>query len=162
MDGWEKLIEAATQTTLATIERARRLEEHRRQRQQRDTDLDIEQLRDSVDRFDHAAELAEEIDLSMNFCAVPATMHVVPVDPAEFVQVPFKCPECEARLLVEIEEWESETGLITEAGFHLQCPNESFEDRDTWHRHYQGEWQPVITKVYRWLSANVRVWRQDR
>ena len=87
---------------------------------------------------------------------------IAPVDPAEFLQVPFKCPECEARLLVEIEEWESETGIITEAGFHLQCPNESHEDRDTWHRHYQSEWQPVITKVYRWLSANVRVWRQDR
>ena len=30
MDGWEKLVEAATQTTLATMERARRLEEHGR------------------------------------------------------------------------------------------------------------------------------------
>lgn len=87
---------------------------------------------------------------------------IAPIDPAEFLQVPFKCPECEARLLVEIEEWETDTGLITECGFHLQCPNESFEDRDTWHCHYQSEWQPIITKVYRWLSANVRVWRQDR
>ena len=89
-------------------------------------------------------------------------VQIAPVDPAEFLHVPFKCPECEARLLVEIDEWETDTGLITEAGFHLQCPNESHEDRDTWHRHYQGEWQPTITKVYRWLSANVRVWRQDR
>ena len=84
------------------------------------------------------------------------------VDPAELVQVPFKCPECGARLLVEIDEWETDTGMVTEAGFHAQCPNESFEDRETWHRHYQGEWQPTITAIYRWLSQNVRVWRQDR
>ena len=62
MTDWDKLIEAATQTTLATIERARRLEEHRRRTQEKDADLTIEQLRDSVDRFDHAAELAEDID----------------------------------------------------------------------------------------------------
>ena len=61
MDGWEKLIDAATQTTLVTIERARQLEEHRRRTQDKDTDLSIEQLRDSVDEFDHAAELVEEI-----------------------------------------------------------------------------------------------------
>ena len=61
MDGWEKLVEAATQTTLATMERARQLEEHRRRTQEKDTDLTIEQLRDSIDQFDHAAELAEDI-----------------------------------------------------------------------------------------------------
>ena len=68
MDGWEKLVEAATQTTLATMERARRLEEHRRQKQQRDTDLTIEQLRDSVDEFDHAAELAQDVRDGCDLC----------------------------------------------------------------------------------------------
>jgi len=63
MDGWDKLIEAATQTTQVTMERARRLEEHRRQHRERDTDMTIEELYDEIERFDHAAELAEEIDL---------------------------------------------------------------------------------------------------
>jgi len=84
-------------------------------------------------------------------------VQVALVDPSSFLKVPFQCPECEARLLIEIEEWETDTGCITEGGFHLRCPNEDYDDRDTWHRNYQGEWQPVITQVYRWLSQNVRV-----
>ena len=42
MDGWEKLIDAATQTTLATVERQERLREHRQERAQHDLDDDWE------------------------------------------------------------------------------------------------------------------------
>jgi len=83
------------------------------------------------------------------------------IHPAEFVRVPFKCPECEAYpLFVDIEEWEEETGAITECGFFLSCPNEDGEDCETWHRHWQSDWQPTITRVYHWLASNIRVAEQ--
>ena len=79
------------------------------------------------------------------------------VDAGDWLAVPTRCPECSAKLYVEIEEWDAETGKVTECGFHLCCTNEDFEDRDTWHRHWQSEWQPAISKVRRWLDRNVRV-----
>ena len=53
---------------LATIERATRLEEHRKQKQHKNTDLTIEQLRDRTDEFDHAAELTEEGGEGCDLC----------------------------------------------------------------------------------------------
>lgn len=67
------------------------------------------------------------------------------------------CPECECQLWADVFEWEIESREITEGGFTIECVNEDYEDEDTRHRHWQSEWQPVINKVFAWLSENVRV-----
>ena len=45
----------------------------------------------------------------------PSEIPVIPPDVAV-------CPICKASLVIEdIDEWETETGRVTEAGFHIDC-----------------------------------------
>lgn len=68
------------------------------------------------------------------------------------------CPECGAKLICDISEWihsscDSFDSRLIDLGLSVQCSAEDLENRDTWHRCWQAEWQPVITKVERWLKA---------
>lgn len=65
------------------------------------------------------------------------------------------CPECGAEIYLEITEWETETGVITEGGFEIGCPkyNTLIEE----HGGNPMAWQPTEAKVYKWLSDSVRV-----
>lgn len=53
------------------------------------------------------------------------------------------CPECGGRLDIEINEWQTETGLPVFGGFYLNCENESSVN----HRHWQSDWQPAIDRA---------------
>lgn len=63
----------------------------------------------------------------------------------------FRCPECGmGPLIAEVSEY-SDTGQVTEAGFHLHCP-----DGGGGHRWWQSDWQPVIDDALAWCSIRVR------
>ena len=65
-----------------------------------------------------------------------------------------KCPECDAQLYVEFNEWETETGKPTYAGMDINCTAEDFDDPETIHRHWQCDWQPVIDKVWEYVQEH--------
>lgn len=68
------------------------------------------------------------------------------------------CPHCTTgNLYLEVDEWETETGVPTEAGVHVSCDGETEQEDDP---HWA---QPYITllplehKVWLWAKDNVRV-----
>ena len=64
-----------------------------------------------------------------------------------------KCPECSAQLHVEFNEWETESGKPTYEGMDLCCTEEDEEEYpESAHRHWQGEWQPVINVVWDYVK----------
>lgn len=68
------------------------------------------------------------------------------------------CPHCRGALYLDVDEWESETGVPTETGTHIHCEHEPDDDpRDV---HYQMPyvyWLPLHARVYPWVAAHVRV-----
>ncbi len=72
-----------------------------------------------------------------------------------------KCPECGGHLYVQGTEWESDSRKPTEFGVEVECENEpDLDDPDFWekcHRHWQGEWMPVLDHVTRWARRFIRV-----
>lgn len=77
----------------------------------------------------------------------------------------FKCPICGAQIVfTEINEYETETGKVTDTGFHVSCTTEpDFDepDYDEWlDSHFAMpyvDWLPLEVKIYKWLSAGFRV-----
>lgn len=75
------------------------------------------------------------------------------------------CPMCAAPLVIEyIEEWETETGRVTETGLHIACqlePDIDSDEWEEWHRwHYRmpyADWLPVCRKVYAWFDNRFRL-----
>ena len=67
-----------------------------------------------------------------------------------------KCPECEGSLIAQFMDVDCATGLPWASSLTLQCENEDFEDKDTWHRHWQSEWMPTICDVRKWLLKSKR------
>lgn len=75
------------------------------------------------------------------------------------------CPKCGANLVIEdIDEWETETGRVTEAGFHINCSTEPDVDSDEWHSWWNWHWSmpyvdwlPITAVVYKWFDAHYRV-----
>lgn len=62
------------------------------------------------------------------------------------------CPYCGEHLSFEVDEWETDTGVPTEAGVHVSCVNQDDAEID----HYQMPyvyWLPVDRRVYQWLIA---------
>lgn len=60
------------------------------------------------------------------------------------------CPYCGGRLWFEVDEWDAETRVPTEAGVHVSCEDEDEPEPD----HYQMPyvyWMPLTARVYRWL-----------
>jgi hypothetical protein len=77
----------------------------------------------------------------------------------------FCCPICGAQVVfVEINEYETETGKVTDTGFHVSCTTEpKFDDPDydDWlNSHFSMpyvDWLPLEVKIYKWLSAGFRL-----
>jgi hypothetical protein len=72
------------------------------------------------------------------------------------------CPECGGQLYLQVEACGTESRIPDEHGIEVDCENEpdpedeNFDTLDQ-HRWWQGEWQPVIDKVYRWATKHIRV-----
>ena len=64
-----------------------------------------------------------------------------------------KCPCCGGAVEVDVFEWESDTGLPTEGGFHAMCANSQLEDAEWCSPNYQ-EGIELSDKVYRYLMDN--------
>jgi len=77
----------------------------------------------------------------------------------------FQCPICGAQIVfTEINEYETETGKVTDGGFHVSCTTEpDFDDPDYddfMSSHFSMpyvDWLPLEARVYKWLSAGYRV-----
>ncbi len=90
----------------------------------------------------------------------------IPVIPPEL----FVCPICGANLVIEdIDEWEVETGRVTEGGFHINCSTEPDIDDETWGDWFNSHWSipyvdwfPLQMKVYRWFDESYRVKQDDK
>jgi len=89
-------------------------------------------------------------------------------NPNEIPEIPAEvgvCPICKAKLIIEgIDEWETETGRVTEGGFHITCktqPEPDGTNQDNWWNwHYQMpyvDWLPVQMQVYEWFNSNYRL-----
>ena len=71
-----------------------------------------------------------------------------------------RCPECNGQLTWQVTTTDGLEDL------YLDCENETqeeFVDRTDEHRWWQGEWEPVINKVKRWIrrSYNARTERPE-
>lgn len=79
-------------------------------------------------------------------------------DDKTWAQLPpsFVCPHCKAPpLYVEFDEWEVETGIPTETGTHVSCPN---EEEDTWHWDMPYvSLMPLEHRAWLWAKDNVRI-----
>ncbi len=68
------------------------------------------------------------------------------------------CPECRGRLVVEINCWETDTGIPEEEGVEVDCVRDDLGETDALnpHRWWQGEWIDVLSTVRAWARANLR------
>lgn len=79
------------------------------------------------------------------------------------------CPICQARVTVEIDEWEENDNgewQAGECGVHVNCitePDMDEDDSNGWNDWFDGHWQqpyidwlPVEDKVKEWLNKNYR------
>lgn len=60
------------------------------------------------------------------------------------------CPYCGGQLYFEVDEWDTDTRVPTEAGVHVSCEHEDEPEPN----HYQMPYVyllPVKGRVYRWL-----------
>lgn len=78
----------------------------------------------------------------------------------------FECPECGARVFLEVDGYGTDTGIPIAGAISVSCQREADEldtamrqDRDpAWqHQHLQGTWMPLVSLVERWSARNVRV-----
>ena len=82
------------------------------------------------------------------------------------------CPICGASIeIVEINEWETETGRATDGGLHINCTTEpDFDgDVDVWEewqaRHWSTpyiDWMLVEDRVLTWFNAHYRVRTEEQ
>lgn len=69
------------------------------------------------------------------------------------------CPKCGAALFIEdIDEWDADTGIPTETGFHFDCSTAPLVDSDGWDEWFNWHWStpyidwlPLQDKVYQWF-----------
>ncbi len=83
-------------------------------------------------------------------------------EPPEIPSDLFVCPICGAQVeFSEINEYEADTGKVTNTGFRVTCTTEpDFDDPDfnEWMLgHFSLDWMPLEMKIYQWLSMNYRV-----
>jgi hypothetical protein len=60
------------------------------------------------------------------------------------------CPYCQGQLYLEVDEWDTETGVPTEAGTHAQCEHDEEEPERHSYMPYVY-WLPMLRKVYAWV-----------
>ena len=100
-------------------------------------------------------------------------MKKLKIDDWEEIVVPRKvavCPICGAGIVVEdVDEWETETGRVTECGLHINCstaPNIISDDPDDWYRWHWNmpyvDWLPLYPRVLAGVNGNYRVDLEDR
>lgn len=90
------------------------------------------------------------------------------LDPHKWYEFPpevAKCPICgDAVIVGDFDEWESETGRVTECGFHIDCKSEPDEDDpayDDWfYSHWSMpyvDWLPLEVRLYKWFDQRYRL-----
>lgn len=75
------------------------------------------------------------------------------------------CPICGEPVLVgDFDEWETETGVVTEGGFHINCksePDMDSEEYDDWFNSHWSmpyvDWLPLEVRLYRWFTPRYRL-----
>ncbi len=80
------------------------------------------------------------------------------------------CPKCGAQLVIgDIDDWEIETGRVTEGGLNITCEKEPDIDSKEWREwfnwHYSMpnvDWLPVDAAVYKWFDESYRIGEEDR
>lgn len=88
---------------------------------------------------------------------------MVKIDPNKFYRFPLdiaKCPICGAAVIVgDFDEYETETGLVTESGFHIDCETEpEFDDPDydDWFNSHWSmpyvDWLPLEVSLHQWFN----------
>lgn len=90
------------------------------------------------------------------------------LDPHKWYEFPHNvavCPKCGAGVVVgDFDEWETETGRVTETGFHIDCisePDEDDPDYDDWFNWHWSmpyvDWLPLEVDLYQWFDARFRL-----
>jgi hypothetical protein len=76
----------------------------------------------------------------------------------------FACPICGKGLIIEINEWETETGKVTPTGLSITCETRPVDNERQFYgwleEHYQMpyvDWLPVEILVYQWFDQNYRM-----
>lgn len=75
------------------------------------------------------------------------------------------CPICNAPVIAYFDEYETDTGIVTDCGFHIDCKNEpELGDSDTWKNWFSSHWSepytdwlPLERRLYKWFTARYRV-----
>lgn len=70
------------------------------------------------------------------------------------------CPTCSRTLELEVEEWDTDTGIPTETGVHPYCLRLHPNSEET--RMPYVYWMPIQQRVYRWACEHVRVLWTDK
>jgi hypothetical protein len=63
------------------------------------------------------------------------------------------CPECGAEIDIEVVEWDTETGIPTDAGCFFNCTAED----DAHYRTPYVDWVPLELYIYPWIYDHIRV-----
>ncbi|MCC7484572.1 MAG: hypothetical protein IT529_06240 [Burkholderiales bacterium] len=91
------------------------------------------------------------------------------IRPGRYYRLPhplFECPECGGSLAFELDAWDTWFGMVIGSGLRVTCVEEDAEwmrafeaeDYPRWeHRHWQSDWQHVITKAERFVAQRCRV-----
>ncbi len=129
-----------------------------------------------ADRLDHLIDrnadavedwLRAQLDALRNQLGLPKLLYV---ESGTTIALPprFVCPECGARLWVEVDEWSTQTRIPTPGGYQVICSAETREQWRAWqrdedpdpqieHRWWQCDWQPIIASVGKFLVRRVRI-----
>jgi len=74
------------------------------------------------------------------------------------------CPICGAGVVANFDEWESETGRVTECGFHVDCIDEPDIHADAWDDWFTSHWSmpyvdwlPLEVRLYQWFDQRYRL-----
>jgi hypothetical protein len=90
------------------------------------------------------------------------------LDPHKWYEFPHDvavCPICGAGVIVgDFDEWETETGRVTESGFHVDCvtePDFDDPDYDDWFNSHWSmpyvDWLPLEIRLYKWFDQRYRL-----
>jgi len=84
------------------------------------------------------------------------------------------CPECDGQLIIEIDEWESDSRKPTDCGITVSCKKEWLAQFDLIagdisiaqfdeisHAHYFNIWIKAQVEVAEWAIAHIRVSRAE-
>lgn len=79
----------------------------------------------------------------------------------EFPKEVCVCPICGGVVVAEFDEYETETGIVTETGLHLDCkdgPDEESDEYDDWFSTHWSmpyvDWLPLTERMHKWLARN--------